>query len=459
MLDIVVIGAGLSGAIAALQCHAAGARVAVASRGYGATSLSPGALDIAHAPALAQAHGASASLEAHLQDVVRHHPRHPFGQLGFAASRAHIQGGYDLLQVALRHTGLDLAPHLGWEQRNALSISSLGCLIPSAMPLGPHRGWAASGEQAWGVVQIAHDPNFHAERICRGIQYDAVQLGLPPPDVRPFVVHLQSALTGPQTPFGIAQAFDDREICGVFARAILDKIAGVKVAGLILPPVLGLSRYAQARRWLAEDIGLPIIEALGHLPSVPGLRLQRALDAALAEAQIQRLPDVVRTSHTQHKLERLHLSDNSAVDAGAFVLATGRFVSGGVAWTQEIAQEALFGLPLVTELGPLRATSPQSVVREMPAEAHPLMTAGVQVNHAMQPLRDGAPAFDNVFAAGMVLGGFSARYLLCADGVALATGHRAAQGALASCGQSLSGAQSADPDGDADAPAAPGAAS
>jgi hypothetical protein len=92
----------------------------------------------------------------------------------------------------------------------------------------------------------------------------------------------------------------------------------------------------------------------------------------------------------------------------------------------------LFGLPLVTELGPLEADSPHSVVRRAPVESHPLMTAGVQVNASMQVIRRGKLAHPNLFAAGMVIGGFASRYALCADGVALRSGHLAGlQGAAA----------------------------
>ena len=66
--------------------------------------------------------------------------------------------------------------------------------------------------------------------------------------------------------------------------------------------------------------------------------------------------------------------------------------------------------------------------------SHPLMTAGVEVDAGLVPLRDGDPAFSNVVAAGMVIGGFASRYDLCADGVALATGFVAGQ-AAAGCAQ------------------------
>jgi anaerobic glycerol-3-phosphate dehydrogenase len=77
---------------------------------------------------------------------------------------------------------------------------------------------------------------------------------------------------------------------------------------------------------------------------------------------------------------------------------------------------------------------PEAVVRRTTMDPHPLMAAGVQVNAACQPLRQGRVAFANLFAAGMVIGGFASRYALCADGIALATGAVAAQGALRQAG-------------------------
>jgi anaerobic glycerol-3-phosphate dehydrogenase len=51
------------------------------------------------------------------------------------------------------------------------------------------------------------------------------------------------------------------------------------------------------------------------------------------------------------------------------------------------------------------------------------------VNRQLQPVREGRPAYANLFAAGMIIGGFASRYALCADGVALATGHVAGMAA------------------------------
>jgi glycerol-3-phosphate dehydrogenase subunit B len=48
--DVLVVGGGLAGALAALSARAAGARVALVRRGPGATALSSGALSVADDP-------------------------------------------------------------------------------------------------------------------------------------------------------------------------------------------------------------------------------------------------------------------------------------------------------------------------------------------------------------------------------------------------------------------------
>jgi anaerobic glycerol-3-phosphate dehydrogenase len=105
-------------------------------------------------------------------------------------------------------------------------------------------------------------------------------------------------------------------------------------------------------------------------------------------------------------------------------------VSGGVVFNKR-CRETLFDLPTVSELGLLEKDAPQSIVRADPRESHPLMTAGLQVSPQLQPIAEGRVAYENLFAAGMVVGGFASRYALCADGVALASGVLAARHGLA----------------------------
>ena len=106
MLDVVVIGGGLSGCIAALSASRRGARVALASRSWGATALSTGALDIAHTPALSRAHQVPRTMAEHIMDIVAHRRRHPYSVMGLERSIMGIRRGFETLSRELEPSGL-----------------------------------------------------------------------------------------------------------------------------------------------------------------------------------------------------------------------------------------------------------------------------------------------------------------------------------------------------------------
>ena len=232
-----------------------------------------------------------------------------------------------------------------------------------------------------------------------------------------------------ESPLQAARALDDGTAAEALARDVGEKARGFGL--IIAPPMLGLERHAMVRRVLGEAAGAPVIETLAHTPSVPGVRLQRALDRAILAAGIDVLGEIALTRAHGNRVTCVVTSDQVEVKAGAFVLATGRFIAGGVSFSDR-CRVALFDLPVVSEAGVVEVDSPDAVVRETPVESHPLMTAGVQVNDFLQPQREGRAAFENLFAAGMTIGGFASRYALCADGVAMSTGFLA--GEAAACG-------------------------
>jgi glycerol-3-phosphate dehydrogenase subunit B len=430
MHDVLIVGGGLAGTLAALTAQQAGASVLLASRSWGATALCSGALDLAFTPALSpNLQAAARPLTEHVVDIINHRPRHPYGVLGPAATQKALAGGYASLQRAVAGSGLDLED-LDLGGTNLAMASSLGTLMPTGSLFAPHRGLRFDQGGRFGVVSFLGDGQFVAERLCRGFAYDAGRRFAQPATFVAVPVRLEA-----KSSLSLARAFDDAAMQQQLVLELHGKLDGLD--GLILPPVLGIERVAAAHQRLREQLGLPIVEALAHLPSVPGVRLQRALDAALAVAGVDRLGEIA-TSHAAAAqsfdgfggagqvpcLPTVHEVGGQPISAKSIVLATGRFIAGGVGWNR-LSCEQLFGLPLVTELGPLEADSPHSVVRRAPVESHPLMTAGVQVNASMQVIRRGKLAHPNLFAAGMVIGGFASRYALCADGVALCSGHLA----------------------------------
>jgi glycerol-3-phosphate dehydrogenase subunit B len=399
LLDVLVVGAGMAGTVSALACKQAGLRVGVCSRGYGATALSSGALDIAYSPALSPALHPPRTLAEHVMDIIAHRRRHPYAVLGFEAAVAGIRRGAALLDLAL-----DL------EAENLLLPAALGALVPAAGALAVHSSAVSAG--TWAVLQFIGDGRFDACRVARGIEEDARALDI---DIRTRVV----AVSVPTTEaFALADAFDHG-----LAQALLPALGRAVEGcdGLVAAPVLGA-----AAATLQAALGIPVCEALSQVPSVPGLRLQRRLDARRSE-----LPAYGAALAPLGALKGI-VTASGDVPARAVILATGRFIGGGIRFAGG-CRETLFDLPVASEIGPLEDDHPLPIVRALPTESHPLMTAGLWVDDAMRPLREGHVAYPNLFAAGTVIGGFASRYALCADGVALATAIRAAEGAVAVC--------------------------
>jgi len=444
MVDVLVIGGGLSGTIAALTLVRGGARVALSRRGWGASAAFNGAFDLALSPALsalgsaaphggetAAAHVAPWTLEKHLDDIVSHQPLHPFGTLGATTALTHMASGYAVLQEVLAAANLH-ASDLDVQAPCVLLPSSNGSLgpapammraapAPKPMPFGPQEG---AQEQTWGVLNLAASGIPLGPRTQAGWLHDAKQFGASRPNLRQ-ICPSPSSVGQYSGPFHLARHLDDLGHAKAFAEVLAKETAGL--AGLIAPPILGLGHHREVVAMLEQMLGVPVLEALATMPSVPGVRLMLALEAALEREGVRLVSEISQVAVSRQTFKHATTLAHGDVHAQACVLATGRFWTGGLTWERGAqCQESLFGLPVMTSSGPMVERNVMEVTRRRPEEAQPVMTAGIGVDHRLRPLDVHGEPLDNVRAAGMVIGGFSPRYSRCADGVALVTAHHAA---------------------------------
>ena len=428
-VDVLVVGGGLAGVVAALAARAEGAQVALARRSWGATALSTGAWDLCWQPPLGEGTGPAQPLRAHLADLVAHRPRHPLARLGLEQASRQMVSGHQLLVAGLAagdEPAWSLEPGpVDLDRPHALVVSSLGAVLPAATAAASHLGLPLAGR--WGLAALDGLGQVNGPRVVGGATYDLARMGVAGLDFTLVRAELRAVSS-----FAAAAALEQGDAIEQLARSLAPQLAGKD--GVVVPPVLGLAKHREVRARLARALGLPVVEMAGHLPSVPGLRLQRALDRAVDAAEIEVLGGQVAARLDEQRLAEVVGDDGAAVRPGAVVLASGRFIAGGVA-TGRRAREALIGLPVASELGAPVEVDPVQAVRPDPGEAHPLMTCGLQVNERLQPLTDEGEALANVFAAGMVLGGFAARFCRSADGVALATGAAAGQAAALAAGR------------------------
>jgi glycerol-3-phosphate dehydrogenase subunit B len=439
-VTVAVVGAGLAGAAAALTLAESGARVLLVADAPGATALVAGTLDVAGAspgiptlpwrdPLRGQALLPRERLALHRRGA----PAHPYAQLfggGEERERAEREVEAGLVRLAgwLAPAGLAVAGSLAV---NRLLPSVPGTLRIADYALGPVAGADVLAAAEVAVVDLPALEGWDARALARTLAHELDALGLPKLPLR--IVHpvLPEALAGEKSPARLAARLDASDARAAFAEAARSLGAPGRV--LLFPPVLGIDASAALVAALETASGARVGEALGFPPFAPsGLRLLRALDAALARAGVERVRARVRSIATaQPERLELALADGPALDADAAVLATGRFVGGGLEAGPDAVREALLGLPLYDGDGRrIDGVPAWRNARKGYGNEQPLYAAGVRTDRRLRPLAGhGRPQHARLFAAGDLLGGFDPSRERTGLGVALLSGLHAGRAA------------------------------
>jgi glycerol-3-phosphate dehydrogenase subunit B len=421
--DVLVIGGGMAGAIAALAARDAGRSVVLVRRSPGATALSSGAISVAlDAGALPPEPFARrrSPVEA-ARRLAAARPDHPYAIVGAGLERLP-----DALAFAARELAEVLAPPAARARFLATAFgTAVGCaLCQRSMEAGDLLHARAPLVVAGFRGHLAFDAALVAAGFAR-----LAPLGAP--EARAAELELPPGLVDPAArPFAIARALERpgaAEAVGDALRAALPAGAGVA----LLPPVLGLQASARVFERIAARAGVPVAETLSDVPSVPGARLQAAIDARLVAAGIELLEGAPRGGVRPGAVVELGAR---SVRARAWVLATGRFVGGGIARWGAL-EEPLLGLPVLAaegrESGVHLAERPAAslTVRDR-RSAQPLFSAGLRVDAALRPLdARGDFADAALFAAGAVIGGHEQASDGTGLGVAILTGFLAGRAA------------------------------
>jgi glycerol-3-phosphate dehydrogenase subunit B len=182
------------------------------------------------------------------------------------------------------------------------------------------------------------------------------------------------------------------------------KIAAGEATVIGLPAILGMHSPDKVRAELERLTGLEIFEIPTIPPSVPGIRLREMLEQVFPKKGITLIPQQKVTSLTfNEESARLCLADNYGpiiIDAQAVILATGRFLSGGLEAHITGIAEPLLDLPVTQP----KERSDWYQKKYIDRTGHAIHKAGVEVDSSFRPLADdGTPYNERLFAAGIIL--------------------------------------------------------
>jgi glycerol-3-phosphate dehydrogenase subunit B len=235
------------------------------------------------------------------------------------------------------------------------------------------------------------------------------------------------------SPIQLAHGLENAPAQARLAAALKKAVRSGERVGL--PAILGVEQHATALANLQEQTGATLFEIPTLPPSAPGMRLYLALRRQLMQLGVRVEAGMEAIGfHAEGRQIRWVKTETSARPlkhhARNFLLATGGVLGGG--FTSDHSGrfwEVIFRLPLTAPQERTRWFRPQF----LDARGHPVFQSGVQVNQRFQPVDDeGAPVYDNLWAAGGALAHADSIRERSLEGMAIATGMAAAQ-AIVSC--------------------------
>jgi glycerol-3-phosphate dehydrogenase subunit B len=402
--DVVVVGLGLAGLVAGLAAASRGASVLVTGKGYGTLRFRTGTIDV-----LGYRDGHPvASPGSELPLLAGAQPPHPY-----ALSAADLPDGLATVRAAAAAAGTPLQGDL---DANRLIATAAGTMRPTCLaPPSMDARWDGAHVL---VVGLEGYRDFEAELVAAVLPAAASRSGLELV-TRPIRLDLPSLHRRHLSGLELARRFEQPSFRRELAAAIQPELDAATLVAL--PAVVGLEGHPEAASELAELLGTALVELPTLPPSVPGMRLELALTAALRGAGV-RLQVGSRARVTATHVELEAAGHPLRIPARRLVLATGGFASGGLeVLVDGSVRETVAGLPVWVPPG-----SPLFGRSFLEPGGHAAGLAGVLVDGRMRPVgASGAPLRRGLFYAGGVLAGAKRAVEKSADGISCATGWRA----------------------------------
>lgn len=419
--DLLVIGAGWSGLMAACTAAQAGLRVQVIAKGLGSMHWSAGTVDVLGYGADEPARPVKQPLEA-IQAVSATQPNHPYALLG-----AHqVLGALDVFKALAGELGL---PYAGAAAAgdNLLLPSAVGALRPAFLAPRAQLAGDASRPEPMLIVGFHGLRDFYPELMAENLAKQGI------------------AARAAFLPLSLLTEQDDRNNVHL-AQALDDRAQRAKLGGELkrlakpgerigLPAILGLDDHSAAFAELQSAAGAPLFEIPTLPPSVPGMRLFKALRARLWRMGVQLYAGMeaigastIAANGAAGRVQWVETATSSRPmkhRARAYLLATGGILGGGFDSDHTGAiWETVFGLPLTIPQHRHQWFRPAF----MDPAGHPVFNGGVAVDGRMQPVdAAGKVVYGNLWAAGGALASVDPIQQHSLEGIAIATGVAAAK--------------------------------
>jgi glycerol-3-phosphate dehydrogenase subunit B len=402
--DLIVIGMGLSGLMAAKTAAEAEQKVLIVGKGMGSLYLFSNTIDLLESLPKAKKTGEG------LSRWIKDHPKHPYSKTG-----------PEKIEEALSSFLSLFPPPYSFQ-----SVGEGNCLIPTGA--GTFRptyfipmtmlGGTSLNEGHTLIVGFKGFKDFYAHYVADQLKCRGTTLTLPDfPDQE-------------MTATALARLMEKKSFRENIGREIKKQLHHETRVGF--PAILGMHNPIQVKEDLEKIMSANVFEIPIPPPSIPGIRIFNRFKEWLIQKGVTFLPGysvskaIIKGKRCEG-MEMTHPPVITSYSADRYILATGRFIGGGLVASDERISEPIFSLPIAQPKS-REDWFGKSFFDRLP---HPVHEAGILTDASFRPTNEnGNPILVNVWAAGSILAHHHCIGEKSREGIEIATGYMAAKHAL-----------------------------
>lgn len=425
--DILVIGAGLAGMVAASRSSSLGLKTVQAGNSS-VLFFASGLFDLLGVYPVESGKMLTDPYSG-IQKLQEDQPCHPYAKV----SQNQIRASFEFVRNFLQSAGLSyhfpghsagqlpdrlpdgLPDHLPDHysgQSNTKILTSVGTLKPTYMvPETFLKGCDLHRqEKKLLIVDFKGLRGFSARQAASG-------LGMEKGGIATLSIDLPQNING-LNPVPLAKLFENPE----FVQDLADKICTFdQRADLVgMPAICGIRNSMEILKAIEAQTGKGVFEIPGMPPSIPGLRLKNAFEKQLSGCPANNQADNPVKFLSNAKvvfqamegdtfiLKAVNDHHETGIRAGCVILASGRFPWGGLFATRNNILETVFNLPVFQP----DKRDDWHRLNFFDPKGHRINRAGLETDDQFRPLikkgnqekaSKGEPAFENLYAAGSIL--------------------------------------------------------
>ena len=398
--DVIVVGGGLAGMMAAAVAASRKQSVTLLTYGSGSLPLASGAIDFFNAD--------------NPEVAIKQLPAtHPYAKIGSKAR----DGAVKFLCDVAAHANLPYNGRLSAQIPVVTAVGTLkySVLVPESMDASK-----LAGKQKIFVVEIKGLKDFYASMIV-----DNLKKYFPNKAFEAAKIDLHFLGGRDITCMDAAQLLTDNE------QPLANELKALNAGGddaIILPPIFGIAGNF-SRSAVQTQVRAEIFETTCLPPSPPGMRLQRAFMKYLQSNGVKFFENskVVRGVVEGKTVKGVVVETavrEKTFPARKVILATGGFYSGGLTMREfDKPREPIFGLPVFFPEGADNWSNAQ-LFSDKPQG---FSTTGIFTDENLRPVdSSGNVLFDNLHVVGANLGGCDKIFERSAGGIAISSAYKAA---------------------------------